>query len=85
MTRRCAEPNRDEGHRRVRSRAVVAPTPPTASPPPEPTPPEGLEGRGAADAADTDARVDSALEGSFPASDPPPWTLGPPRWVKPRG
>ncbi len=24
----------------------------------------------------SEAEVDAALEGSFPASDPPPWTLG---------
>jgi len=26
-----------------------------------------------------DLQIDSAIEGSFPASDPPPWTLGPDR------
>lgn len=28
-----------------------------------------------------DERIDAAIEGSFPASDPPPWTLGPPPWT----
>lgn len=29
-------------------------------------------------------RVDAALADSFPASDPPPWTLGPPAWASDR-
>lgn len=28
------------------------------------------------------SEIDRALEQSFPASDPPPWTLGPPEWTK---
>jgi hypothetical protein len=37
-----------------------------------------------ADPGELDERIDEALAGSFPASDPPPWTLGPPRGSKGR-
>lgn len=45
---------------------------------------EHLEQSALADAErdELDEHVDAAVEGSFPASDPPPWTLGPPSWSK---
>lgn len=49
-------------HEAARPTAEVAPPPHEAAPPLRAKPSE--------------ARIDAALEGSFPASDPPPWTLG---------
>lgn len=44
-------------------------------------PPKKQLAREPEDAEEVDF-VELALTGSFPASDPPPWTLGPPRWAK---
>jgi hypothetical protein len=41
------------------------------------------EDAGRGQAADEQARIDEAVAQSFPASDPPPWTLGGEREVKP--
>jgi len=41
------------------------------------------EDAGRGQAADEQARIDEAVAESFPASDPPPWTLGNERAVKP--
>ena len=36
-------------------------------------------------AEDEEARIDEVVAGSFPASDPPSWTLGDERRVRPEG